>query len=110
LKIENQFHPEQLSPIPLNLRQFITEKLNDRWILIYTRIHIASFLLDPRFRHIPSSPDGSLAEEQFLSAEQFLKEYEFNGNWDTIRSSWIKFRNREGCFSEVSNAMHCNLL
>jgi hypothetical protein len=64
-------------------------------------------MLDPRFRDIPSSKDVNLAEEQFESAESFIKEYDFKGEWaDSLQASWIRFRGKEGCFSDVHGTLN----
>lgn len=77
------------------------EKLNARWALFSTRIHIASFLLDPRFRDILSSKDSDEAEQQFGLAEEFIKEFDYQNQWqETLEASFISFRSTEGSFSE----------
>lgn len=91
------------STMSVVLRQKIVESLNKRWELFSTRIHISSFMLDPRFRHIPSSTIDTENEAHFQSAEEFIRKYDFNADkWAAgLQQAWIDFRSEEGVFSNV---------
>jgi hypothetical protein len=101
LQLEKAFHPDQPSLFPQHIREFITTRLNARWKLFATRIHIAAFLLDPRFRETLSSSNEELVETQFKEAEEFILEFAAEKNWESLRASWIRFRAKQGTFSTV---------
>jgi hypothetical protein len=83
-------------------REYVTTRLNVRWKLFSTRIHIASFLLDPRFRKNSSSTDDELCEKQFREVQDFICEFATQIEWDTsVYLSWIAFRNNLGLFLQV---------
>lgn len=107
--MEKIFDPERDSLIPKVAREFITERLNRRWELFSTRIHITSFLLDHRFRDVPSSMDEQLVEIQFEEAEGFLKEFtEQTQNWASVQASWLKFREKQATFRIVCCFVYSN--
>eukprot|EP01127_Copromyxa_protea_P013972 TRINITY_DN381_c0_g1_i4.p1 TRINITY_DN381_c0_g1~~TRINITY_DN381_c0_g1_i4.p1 ORF type:complete len:250 (-),score=19.31 TRINITY_DN381_c0_g1_i4:8-757(-) len=99
--LEAFFDPIKPSTMSVVLRQKIVESLNKRWELFSTRIHISSFMLDPRFRHIPSSTKDNESEAHFQSAEEFIRKYDFNADkWAAgLQQAWIDFRLEEGVFS-----------
>lgn len=102
LQLENKFDYRKLeSQFSSEHRKFITGKLLERWRLFSTRIHIASFLVDPRFRDIPSSTNPKLLETQFKEAESFLIEFVENQQVKVLKKSWIAFRGNKGAFKEV---------
>ena len=50
MKLENTYNVNIQSIIPIDVRTFVTLRLQERWRLISDEIHIASYALDPRFR------------------------------------------------------------
>lgn len=87
------------------LVEFILSSLNKRWDLISEDVHIASYLLDPRFR------SESVNEQQLEDAERFyrFKSARESFNYETLYTEFIKFRSFQGVYKSRLNEENITL-
>lgn len=74
------------------MRNFIVEKLKLRWKLIRKPIHLAAFIVDPRFRNI------AISMNFYNTAAQYLKK-KSKDKWTQNEKILTKFRNSEKPFN-----------
>jgi len=82
------------SSISETTKRFVLAKLNERWNLIQDPIHTTSYLLDPRFRHLPC---GKQFQTNGIKAIVNMVE---DSKKEAIRVDLSKFRRCEFPFEE----------
>jgi hypothetical protein len=87
---------KELSLISEEVKGVITSSLNERWKLFAEGIHLASFMLDPRYRNEP------LKAEDYLDGERVLKRYFSPLDWEKVNEQFLDFRSHKGIFDDVA--------
>jgi len=76
------------------LYQTIVPTLVEKWHLIFDEIHIAAYLLDPRFR------GNYFIDQDYLLVEKYLQQLTTPENWQSVSQQFLKFHSKEGIYSE----------